>query len=83
MKTKAVEIAIATFLKGASGLQIWLAEFVVKYFFDKLASPFIKWGVRKGQLIYDEEKGEIVYLTVQEAKERGDKNGYLDSIGDA
>lgn len=76
-------MALAKFVGATAGLKAWLVKWVVTYFFDTLAAPVIQLAMRKGQLYIDKAKGEIVFAKVQKAKQDGNKDDYLDSIGDA
>ena len=83
LKTKAVEVALAKLVGATAGFKAWLVKFVVEYFFDTLAEPVIKLALRKGQLVIDKRRGKIVYKKVMDAKDKQNKDDYLDSIGDA
>lgn len=83
LKTKAVELALSKIVGATVGFKAWLVKFVIKYAFDQLAEPVIELALRKGQLVIDKTNGKIIYLKVKKAKQDGNKDDYLDSIGDA
>ena len=60
----------------------WLVLELYDRFEDKIVIPLIKMAVRKGLKVYDEQRGEYVYLRFEKALQNDDLDGIKDAIKD-
>lgn len=76
------KLALKKILGSAAmgGFKAWAIKFAVEYLYEEYAVPMMQYLIRKGQLYYDKEKGEIKYKKLEEAKKDGDESTYNDVI---
>ena len=58
----------------------WLVFELYDRFEDKIVIPLIKMAIRKSLKIYDEQRGEYVYLRFEKALQNDDLDGMKDAI---
>lgn len=81
-KKEWVKIALKKVLDSAvaGGIRGWIIKFIAEYMFEKIAQPVIEVALRKGFLIYDKSAGKIKIKKINQAKEDGNEDDYLDHI---
>ena len=83
LKTKAVKAALKKLLGSAAagGIAGFLVTYIVEHLFTEVAIPVINYMYRKGMLIYDKADGKLKVKKYERAKEEGDLDTYLSTIG--
>lgn len=83
LKSKAVKAALKAVLGSASagGIAGFIVTYIVEHLFKELAEPMIGYMYRKGMLIYDRADGKLKVKKYERAKEEGDLDTYLSTIG--
>ncbi|GEM_PF-4613603 len=82
LKSQVVTQAIKKILgtKLAVGFKGWLIKYIIENLFDEVAKPMIEAIIRKGELIYDNKKGEIQIKRLKNAKDVDDYNTIIGDI---
>ena len=87
VKSGAVKTALSWITKKwaffATGPLGWLAALVLDQVWDYFGDKIVRYGMRKGALIYDKVDGHIKVIKIKEAKKDGKQADYDNSIDDA
>lgn len=84
LKGELLKVALINLVKSGPfmGIRAWLVKLVVTEFFDEIAEPIIKLGVRKANYTYNKIQGNILIEKIKEDINEGNQGSYDNHVDD-
>jgi len=84
LKGELIKLALIKLVKSGPflGFRTWLVKFVVSEFFEEIAEPIIKLGIRKANYTYNKVQGNILIEKIKEDIQNGNQTSYDNHVDD-